>query len=242
MIAFLLAFWELAGYGSGSTAIFFPPPSAVAVKAGKLLGEGALHPHLFSTFGRVAGGLCLGGIPGLVLGLIMGWSRRVRGFLDPLVSALHAIPKTAVFPLFLIFFGIGEASKLVLVAASVFFPLLINSAAGVRQISPVHFEVAHAYGASRLAILRRVVLPGSLPLILAGVRVSVNMALVITIAVELISAQSGLGAMIWFSWQVLAIEDLYVALTVAALLGIVSAALLRRLEKLLVPWIQEKEI
>jgi NitT/TauT family transport system permease protein len=107
---------------------------------------------------------------------------------------------------------------------------------GVRQISPIHFEVAHNYGASRLKVLTRVILPGSLPSVLAGARLALNSALLVTITVELATAQIGLGAMIWSAWETLRIERLYAGVAVIALLGITSNYALQTVSRHLVPW------
>ena len=182
-----------------------------------------------------------GGAAGLLLGIALGLSPRLRRILDPLVSGLYALPKLALFPLFLILFGLGESSRIVLVALAAFFPLLINSMAGVRQINPDYFEIARSYGTSPFLLLRRVVFPGSLPSVLSGVRLAVGSALMLTIAVELINAQTGLGALIWKSWQTLQTEILYVALLTAALLGIGSHLLLEFLSRHLTPWQIDQE-
>jgi NitT/TauT family transport system permease protein len=155
---------------------------------------------------------------------------------DPFVAALHPIPKLALLPLFMVLLGVGEAPKVFLVAVAAFFPMLINTTAGVRQINPMHFDLARNYGAGMVRVLGRVVLPGSLPLILAGFRLSANLALVITIAVEMISSEVGLGALVWLSWQLLRVELLYATLVVTALLGIGLSFSLERLERRLAPW------
>src|SRR6266498_379254 len=103
--------------------------------------------------------------------------------MDPLVAAMHPIPKVALFPMFLVLFGIGEWSKVAVVVAATFFPMAINSMAGVRQIGPIAFEVARNYGASRRRVFTSIVVPGSLPIVAAGVRIAVNTALLVTIAV-----------------------------------------------------------
>jgi len=124
---------------------------------------------------------------------------------------------------------------------AVFFPMLINTMAGVRQISPIYFEVAKNYGASLFKVLTRVVVPGSLPLVLTGTRLALNTALVLTIAVEVVAAQEGLGEMIWFAWQTLRTEELYATLIVIAALGISFNLILQRLTARLVPWQVERE-
>ena len=129
---------------------------------------------------------------------------------------------------------------MVVVAVGVFFPMLINTMAGVRQISLIHFEVAQNYGASLFKVFTRVVVPGSLPLVLTGARLALNIALLLTIAVEMVAAQEGLGEMIWFAWETLRTEELYASLIVIAALGISFNFLLQRLRARLVPWQVER--
>jgi ABC-type nitrate/sulfonate/bicarbonate transport system permease component len=119
--------------------------------------------------------------------------------------------------------------------------MLINTAAGVRQIHPIYFEVAENYGARMIQVFARVVLPGSLPLVLSGLRLALNTALLLAIAVELVAAQEGLGAMIWFAWETLRTEELYATLAVAAALGIGFNFVVQRLTTKLVPWQVERE-
>ena len=241
VVAVALAIWEWQVRMGGLSALFFPAPSTIARTLARLVTSGELVTHLRATLSRLFLGFALGGLPGLILGLAMGWSRRLRAIFDPLIAAAHPVPKIAVLPLIMIIFGIGESSKIVSVAVAVFFPVLINTMAGVRQISPIYFEVAKNYGANLSRVLTRVVVPGSLPLVLTGARLALNTALVLTIAVEVVAAREGLGEMIWFAWETLRTEDLYVTLIVIAALGISFNAVLQRLTGRLVPWQVEHE-
>ncbi len=237
-----VAGWEAASRQGWLSPLLFPAPSAIAAKTAALMASGELPRQTAATMSRVFIGLVLGGVPGAVVGLLMGWSRRARALGDPLVAALHPIPKIAILPLIMVAFGIGETSKIVVVAVSAFFPMLISAMEGVRQISPIHFEVARNCGASRLKILTRVVMPGSLPLLLTGARLALNTALLLTIAVELLLTESGLGSMIWMAWQTLRIDQLYASLFVIAVLGVLFNALLQYLSARLVPWQEERQV
>jgi ABC-type nitrate/sulfonate/bicarbonate transport system permease component len=242
-IAFaVLILWESLVHMGWISPLFFPAPSFILVTFIKLIGSGKLSSNIMTSLIRLFLGFVLGGLFGLILGLLMGSSSRLRFIIDPFIAACHPIPKIAILPLFMIIFGIGESSKVIVVAVSTFFPMVINTMAGVRQISPIHFEVAKNYGASPTKIFLRVIVPGSLPLIFTGVRLALNMALLLTIAVELVSSQEGLGAMIWLAWQTLRTEELYVSLAVTAILGIIFNFLLERISLHLVPWQTEQEI
>jgi NitT/TauT family transport system permease protein len=231
-----LALWEIAARAGWISRLFFPPPSTILLTLGRMMLTGKLWPALALTLYRLALGVVIGAGSGLLLGWLMGASRPVRVALDPIVAALHPLPKLAIFPIFLILLGIGEASKVALLATVAFFPMLINTLAGVQQIDRTYWEAAANYGAAGGNLLRRVILPGSLPLALTGLRLAVNSALVVAIAVEMLSAQEGLGAMIWLAWQTLRTEELYAVLVVIGLLGLVFSALLGMLTKRLVSW------
>jgi ABC-type nitrate/sulfonate/bicarbonate transport system permease component len=236
LVAAALGLWELLARTEWISPTFFPPPSSIAAALVEAVRHGDLAGHASVTIVRVLAGFALGAGPGLLLGLAMGASSRLRAQLDPLVAAAHPIPKIAVLPLILVIFGIGEASKVVLAAVGAFFPMAINTMAGVRQISPIHFEVARSYGASKLRLFTRVVLPGSLPFALAGARLSLNVALMLTIAGELVAAQRGLGQMLWFAWQTFRIEEVYAGLLVISVIGIGLNGILGRFAVWVMPW------
>lgn len=231
-----LALWEIAARTGWISRLFFPPPSVIVWALLRMAWNGALWPALGSTLGRLTAGVVIGGGGGLLLGWAMGASRPLRVALDPFVAALHPLPKLAIFPIFLILLGIGEASKVALLATVAFFPMLINTLAGVQQIDRTYWEAAANYGATGGKLLRRVILPGSLPLALTGLRLAVNSALVVAIAVEMLSAREGLGATIWLAWQTLRTEELYATLLVIGLLGLASNGLLRAVMRWLLPW------
>jgi len=236
VIAGFFLIWELLAKGELVSRLFFPAPTKILENFWGMIIDGSMLMHLAATLQRLLAALVLGGIPGILLGLAMGWSSSLRTLVDPLVAALHPIPKIAVFPLIIMFFGIGETSKIVAIAITVFFPCLINSMAAVRQLPPVYFDVARNYGASRFKTFQRVVWPGSLPMVLAGLRIASAVALTVTIAVELLSAGKGLGVVIWFSWQTFRTADLYSALIVIALLGILFNVLMKKMGEILIPW------
>lgn len=237
----VVAFGEVASRSGWIPAIFFPAPTTVFGTLARLVQSGEMGTHLSATLGRVLAGVLLGGVPGILFGWVMGWSGPIRRLLDPFVAAAHPIPKISVFPLILIIFGIGAFSKVLVVAVAVFFPVLINTMTGVRQIHPIYFEVADNYGAGRWKTFSRVVVPGSLPLVMAGTRIALNVALTLTIAVELITAREGFGALIWLSWQTLRTEELYAGIVMTALLGIGFRYLVHFLTNRFVPWQSERE-
>lgn len=236
IVAALLIVWEWQSRVGGLSTLFFPAPSVIADALLKTSISGELLTNTGITLIRVILGFVIGGVAGTFLGLLMGWSGRLRYIVDPLIAASHPIPKLALLPIIIIIFGLGETSKVVIIAVTVFFPMLINSMAGTRQISPIQFEVASSYKVNRSRTFLRVVLPGSLPFVLAGARLALNIALLITVAVEMLSVSDGLGAMVWLAWQTLRTEELYASIFVVSVLGVLFNILLQRITLFLVPW------
>ena len=236
IVAGFVCAWEALGRAGLLSAVFFPTPSVILETLAGLLASGELASHLQATITRMAGGFLLGGSAGLAIGLPMGWFPGFRRLVDPFVAALHAVPKISLLPLIMIVVGIGEAPTLVIVALASFFPMAINALAGVQQISPLYCEVARNYGAGPFQMFRRVILPASLPMLFAGARLALNAALVVTIAVELVVAQRGLGAMIWQSWETLRVEALYASILTTALLGLTFNLGLGLLARWAMPW------
>jgi NitT/TauT family transport system permease protein len=215
-------------------------PSAIAKTFVRLLVSGELGAQLGITLARLSVGVALGGTLGLLLGFWLGWSRTAREIVSPVLAALHPLPKLSLLPLLLVIFGIGEQSKIVVIALAAFFPMLINTMAGVRQIDDLTWEVAEHFGARGWMLLRRVIVPGSLPMVLAGAQLALNSALSVTVAVELLSARRGLGATLWLAWQTLRTTELYVTILVIAVLGVVTSAVLGAVSRWFVPWAQKE--
>jgi ABC-type nitrate/sulfonate/bicarbonate transport system permease component len=235
-----LAVWELLARQGKVSTLFFPAPSIIASTILGLSEGGRLAADIAGSVTRLLAGFLLGGSVGFVLGMIMGTSRTARHILDPFVAAAHPVPKISTLPLIMLIFGIGIFSRTLVVGIAAFFPMLINTMAGVRQINPVYFEVAENYGASRRKVFTRVVMPGSLPLILAGARLALNRSLSITIAVELLMGENGLGSLLWYSWETLRVEELYATIVVIAALGIGFRWVLQRLSERMTPWQVER--
>lgn len=236
LVLLLLLAWEGAVGARVLNPVLFAPPSVIAQTIAASLADGSLALNVGATLTRVLVGLLLGGGAGVAMGMFMGWSRAVRETTDPWIAAAHAVPKVAILPLLIFFLGIGEEPKIALAALVAFFPMLINTMAGVGQINPVHFQVAQNYGARLPQLFTRVILPASLPLVLSGLRIAFNATLLVIIAAEMVNGATGLGRIIWQSWETLQVENLWSSLVLSALIGIVFNLLLLRLTRRLVPW------
>ena len=232
----LLALWQLAASTHVLDPRLFPPPTSVARSFVDYARSGELWTNASWTLGRILIGCLIGGIPGTLLGLAMGMNRYVRAAVEPLIGLLYPIPKIAILPLFYFIFGLGEAAKWAAVATGVFFLMVINTEAGVRQLPPIYRDVARAFGMRPTTYYLRVLLPGALPNIWAGIRLSVGIAMVLAIAAEFQLTRVGLGFAIFNAQQILDVERLYAALAAVSILGFLVTLLVDALERVVVPW------
>lgn len=242
VVGVLAILWEAAVRMHIVSGLFVTTPSRILLELGRGLWGGPLLGALRATSWRVASGLLIGGVAGALVGLVMGASRRVARLLNPVVAAIHPIPKLALLPLFMVFFGLGEAPKVIVVSAAAFFPMVLSTMAGVRHIASVHFDVARTYGASPRQLITRVVIPGSTPMMLSGLRLAANIAFLSAIAVEMVSAKNGLGAEVWLAWQVLRLDTLFATLVVIAILGVTVNGMLRWVSRRVAPWLSAREV
>ena len=232
----LLLAWEAAAATGLIDVRFFPAPSSILHTLATLVKSGELAIHTWASMKRLFWGFLLGGCPALVLGIVMGLSRPIRAMFEPLIAATYPIPKSSILPLVLLIFGLGEVSKVVMVAIGVFFPVAINAAAGVLEISKVHLDVGRDFKASRWNTFRTIALPGALPFIMTGIKLGVGMGLVLIGIAEMVAAKQGLGSMIWNAWETFAVERMYVGLLVIAVIGFLLTLALNEVERLVIPW------
>lgn len=232
----LVATWELLVRAELLDRRFFPPPSEVVVTLLGMIRSGELTEAVTVTLGRLAVGFVAGSLIGAVVGLVMGVSRVVRAAMQPVIGAIYPIPKIAILPLVMLIFGLGDMSRYVIVAIGVVFLVLLNTAAGVMSIEPIYLDVGRNFGARRLDVLRTIALPGSLPLIFTGLRLAWGTGLLLIVAAEFVGARSGLGYLIWNSWQTFSVDEMYAGLVVISAIGLLSFALFDFLEGWLVPW------
>lgn len=237
-ILFLLA-WEFFVRGGILDYRFFPPPSDVIITLVEMVLSGELLDHLLISLQRILFGFLLGAVPGIIIGMVIGWNKWFRAFLDPLISALYPIPKISLLPLILIIFGIGEMSKVIIVAVAGMFQVLLTTAHGVMNIDPVLIQAGKNYGAKGVSLFSKVILPASLSSIFSGLRLSLGICLLIIVAAEFVAANHGIGYLIWISWSTLSVKKMYAGLVVIAALGILFTRGLEGLGRRLMPWTQE---
>ncbi len=232
----LLGAWEAAVALGWLNRIFYPPPSQVSVTLVELAASGQLLRDVTVSMVRVGLGFALGGIPAVALGLLMGISPAARALLRPIAAAIYPIPKIALLPLIIVVLGIGERSMVATIAVSVFFLVVLNVAASVMQVDGRYFEVARSFGGGRGALFWTVALPGSLPGIMASIKLGMGFALTLIVGVEFVGADEGIGHLIWQSYEIYAIDRMIAGLIAVALVGWLVTLLLDELEYALVPW------
>jgi NitT/TauT family transport system permease protein len=232
----LLIVWQiLLMLGLGDRR-FIPAPSDIAVRFWQLTADGELFLHTGVTLYRVFAGFFIGAIPGIAVGLVMAMFRPARIFFDPLIAALFPIPKVALMPLLLLAFGFGDGSKIALVAIAVFFPVVVNTYAGAANIEKLYWDVAKNYGASSWVMFTRIVFFGALPLIFAGLKIALAVSFVVLVAAEFVASKSGLGYLIWNSWELLQVDYMFVGIVVIGILGLILSVLFQELENAVIPW------
>lgn len=227
----LIALWQLASFLGILPERILPAPQLIAEAGWELTLNGQLGDALLISSGRVLAGLALGIATGLVAGVVVGSSRIADYLLDPPLQMLRALPHLGLIPLFILWFGIGEAPKVLLIALGVFFPIYLTIAAGIRQIDPKLLEVARVFRFSRRQRLSDVILPSVAPQALVGLRQSLAIAWLTLIVAEQLNATSGLGFLIMNARDFLQVDVILVGLVVYALLGVTTDALVRVLER-----------
>jgi NitT/TauT family transport system permease protein len=233
---FLLVLWELLSRTQLIDSRFFPPPTSIMRTFWDLIVSGVLPKHVGISLTRIFLGFLAGTLPGIVIGLLIGMYRPLRSFFSPLIMALMPIPTLALMPLIMIVFGIGEASKVATIAGSVFFPVVINTAAGVANIDRSYLDVARNYGAGPWDFFCRIAFPGALPVMMEGIQMGQAIALLTIVAAEMIGANQGIGYLIWSSYKVFNFKPMYVGLIMISFFGYLFSILLRSLGRKLVPW------
>lgn len=224
--AALFVIWHLVSVFIVSS-VLFPTPAAVFRKAYELIANGTLINHATASLWRIALGFALGSLMGIPIGLIIGSFSLARKLIEPWTEFLRFIPAVAMITIAVIWFGIGEGSKIFLIIYTTIFIVILNTAAGVASIAPNKIRAARALGASDLQVFFYVALPATVPFILTGMRLAMANSFTTIVAAELISANAGLGVMLWTGRLFMLIEEIFVALVTLGLLGFAADRLFR---------------
>ena len=198
--------------------------------------DSTLAQHTLASLGRIFGALAAAIVIGVPAGIAIASSRLGKGILDPIVEFLRPLPPLAYLPLIIIWLGIGEASKITVIALAMLPPVIISTASGVRSASRDHINAARSFGATRWQVLRHVILPGAVPSILTGTRIALGAGWSTLVAAELIAASRGLGFMIQSAAQFLVTDIVIAGIFVIAIIAFLFELMARIAERVLVPW------
>jgi NitT/TauT family transport system permease protein len=216
---------------------FIVPPFSIVVKAlVKLLLSGELLIHLWASIQRTISGFLLAVLIAVPLGVAMGWFAKVERMLDPLFQILRSTSVLAMFPIFILFFGLGELSKIAIIFWGAFWPALINTIDGVKGIEPILVKSARSMGVNSFMLFRKVILPAVTPSILTGLRLSAGMSIIILVAAEMVGANRGMGFYIFYEQQKYEVPQMYAGIVAISLFGWFVNSILIRLEKYLTRW------
>ncbi len=236
----VLLFWHLASTLGWVSPVFLPHPSAILRALGRLISTGyvdsTLLQHTGASLARVFAALTFSMVVAVPAGLLIATSPIGRGILDPIIEFLRPLPPLAYLPLVIIWFGIGETAKVLVILLSMIPAITIATAAGVRGVSKSQVNAARAFGATRLQLLSRVLLPGAIPSILTGVRIALGAGWTTLVAAELVAAGRGLGYMIQSAAQFLVTDVVIAGILVISAIAFTFEALLRLIERRFVPW------
>jgi ABC-type nitrate/sulfonate/bicarbonate transport system permease component len=232
----LVLLWQAAASAGLLGTLFLPPPISIGRALWSLTISGVLWQNLSVSLLRLGVGWIVGTVLGVAMGLGVGLFSALRSPISAVVAALFPIPKIALVPLFIIWFGIGEGSKIVTISAGVFFPTVIATAGGVDNVARGLIRMGQSFGLSHAAIIRKIVLPAALPAILSGFRVTASIAIVLLVAAEMIGADRGIGAFVLQAGNLYDTDNLMAGIVVLSLLGLLVAGVIGWLERLLLAW------
>lgn len=234
--ALLIALWQLAATLGWLSALIMPSPVEVVSAFGAIWDSGQLPQHLSASLYRLAWGWSIGTLAGLAVGISMGIWSLARSVGIPVVAALFPIPKIALLPLLIIWFGIGEPSKVATIALGVFFPTVIAAYSAVDNVPRNLIRMAQSFNVPKARIIGKILLPGAMPGILAGFRITSSIGLILLVAAEMIGAQYGIGAFILQTGNLMQTDQLVAGVAMLSLLGLTISFFLGHLERWLLRW------
>ncbi|NIZ61144.1 ABC transporter permease [Sedimentitalea sp. CY04] len=232
----LIALAEMGTRQGWISALTLPKPSDVLKTFGELYSTGLLWKHLSVSLSRLIVGAALGASVGIAVGVMIGLFSYVRAGLVPLVAALFPIPKIALLPLFVIWFGIDEGSKYALIAFGTFTPTVVATYGAVDNVDRGLIRMGQSFNLSWWSIVRKIVLPGAMPGILSGLRISLAIAIILLVAAEMLGAEYGIGAYILEAGSLYDLERLFAGVTILSILGVTLSTCIGLIERRLLRW------
>ncbi|WP_420404004.1 ABC transporter permease [Nisaea sp.] len=236
VLVILIAVWETGSQTGLIHPLVLPAPSEAAAAFIDLYNSGQLWKHLGASLSRLMIGWTAGTLLGIAVGFAIGLFSLARAGLVPMVAAIFPIPKIALLPLFIIWFGIGEGSKVATILFGTFFPTVVATYGGVDNVDRGLIRMGQSFGLSWLSIVRKIILPGALPAILPGFRISAAIAIVLLVAAEMIGAEFGVGAYILLAGSLMAMDQLIAGVAILSAIGLAVSWIIGRTERLLLRW------
>ena len=236
----VILLWEFCSRTNIVDRRILAPPTVIVATIVQLIQTGNLLGQAGATLSRFFVGFFVGLIPGTLIGLAMGVSPWTRAIVQPLVAAFYPLPRIALFPIILILVGLNETSNVILISLGPFFTMIITTMAAVLNVEPIYKEVAQSFGARPRDLYFDVMFPAALPVIMGGVKLSVGLALLNTVAVEFLVADNGIGHLIWNSWTTLSISQSVAGLVTAGIIGSTIFTIAGAIEKKVIPWVPER--
>ena len=235
----LMVLWEIGARTDVIDTRFYASPSLVWDRLVSAVQDGTLQEHTIVTVRRLLLGYTLGSAAGIVVGLGLSQSAVLRAAFEPTLRGLYVIPKLALLPVLLLLFGLGETPKIAFITLGVFFIVAFSTLSAAMMIPTGYHEVADSYGFSRFQLFRWVVLPGSLPQIVAALRLASGIAVLLVVAVEFVQSNDGLGYLTWHSWELFLADRMYMGIMCISVLGVMFSGLVSLIGRWLVPWADE---
>ena len=232
----IVGIWETGSRTGLIPALILPAPSEALAALAHLFETGLLWKHLSASVQRLLVGWTVGTVFGIAVGVSIGLFSLARAGMAPIVAAIFPIPKIALLPLFVIWFGIGEGSKIATILFGTFFPTVIATYGGVDNVDRSLIRMGQSFGLSWSSIVRKIILPGALPAILPGFRISAAIAIVLLVAAEMIGAEFGVGAYILLAGSLMAIDELIAGVVILSIMGLTVNWLIARAERFFLRW------
>ncbi|MFH1075573.1 MAG: ABC transporter permease [Pseudomonadota bacterium] len=232
----LLIVCELAGRSGLVDPFFFPKPSSIFKELYHMTASGEIFPHMGISILRAAGGYLIAAIAGVGMGLLIAWSRVVENIADPLIELIRPISTFALIPVLFLWFGIGNVSKIAIIFKACFFPVVLNTIAGIKGVDIRLIQAAKSLGAREIQLWIKVLIPAAFPMIVTGLRISTAMSMLAIVGVEMLAADSGIGFLVIDAQRTFATERMFAGIIVISLMGFALDRIARKIEAKVLCW------
>ncbi len=238
----VMLLWEFIGRVIWVDPFFFPPPTEMLKELYAMTITGEVFPHIGISIIRALSGYILAAIVGLALGLLVAWSTIVENIADPLIELIRPISTFALVPVMFIWFGIGDGSKIAIIFKACFFPIVLNTIAGIKGVDKKLIQAARSLGANGLQLWIKVLIPAALPMIVTGMRISTAMSMLAIVGVEMLAADSGIGFLVIDAQRTFATSRMFAGIIVISLLGFTFDRITRLVESRILAWHTETSL